>query len=70
VILNNSPAINLRVKFPNIQLSPGMYSIAIKIIDKDIDEVLLNYHNIKDFQVTGGFNVPAPVHFQADWSYV
>jgi len=69
-ILNDSPEINLRVKFPNILLSPGMYSIAIKIIDKNTDEVLLNYHNIKDFQVTGGFSVPAPVHFQADWSYV
>jgi lipopolysaccharide transport system ATP-binding protein len=70
VILNNSPEFNLRVKFPNIQLSPGMYSVAIKIMDKNTDELLLNYHNIKDFQVTGGFNVPAPVHFQADWSYV
>ncbi|MEM7827069.1 MAG: Wzt carbohydrate-binding domain-containing protein [Candidatus Aenigmatarchaeota archaeon] len=69
-ILNNSPEITLHVKFPNIQLSPGMYSVAIKIIDKNTDEVLLNYHNIKDFLVTGGFSVPASVHFQAEWSYV
>jgi lipopolysaccharide transport system ATP-binding protein len=70
MILNNSPEMNLRVKFPNIQLSPGVYSIAIKIIDENTNEVLLNHHNIKEFQVTGGFSVPAPFHLQAEWNYV
>jgi lipopolysaccharide transport system ATP-binding protein len=68
-ITNDSPEIRLKTKFPRLQLSPGMYSIAVVVRSPDTDEVLLRYHNAKDFQVTGGFAVLAPFHLQAEWSH-
>ena len=70
VISNHLSQIKLRIRFPQIQLSPGVYSISVGIYNERTDEALLQYHNIQDFQVTGGFHVLAPFHLQAEWSYI
>ncbi len=69
-VRNDSPEIRLRVKFLDIQLSPGTYSVTVTIKDERKKLVLLKHHNISEFQITGGFVVLAPFHLKAEWSHV
>jgi lipopolysaccharide transport system ATP-binding protein len=69
-ILNKGKPTTTRVKLPNLQLNPGIYTISIVLTDIRRGETLTNCHMIKEFQVLGSFIGFAPVQFQGEWKYV
>lgn len=68
-IKNTGSPVELKITIPKIQLSAGKYSITIKIIDQETNELLLTYHNISEFQVAGDVIVNAPFHLDTKWEY-
>ncbi|MDY6987443.1 MAG: ABC transporter ATP-binding protein [Thermodesulfobacteriota bacterium] len=69
-IINTVDVISLRIKIPQLQFNPGIYSISIVIVDERRGETLVHHHAIKDFRVVGPFVGFAPVQLQGEWEYV
>lgn len=65
---NQSKMIRVRIRVPEIPLSPGTYYLTVVIRDSDEGVVLVKYHAIRCFQVTGSFSSTAPVHWLGEWS--
>lgn len=66
-IKNSSPENKIRVKFPELQLSPGIYYVTVGIKDEVRNKALIKYHAIERFRVMGGFTSLAPFHLKAHW---
>lgn len=66
-IKNSSPENKIRVKFPELQLSPGIYYVTVGIKDEVRNKALIKYHAIERFRVMGSFTSLAPFHLKAHW---
>ncbi len=58
----------VRVLFPRLSLSPGLYSIAVTLREAGSQRVLVRHQAVRSFRVMGDFHVPSCFHLRAEWS--
>jgi lipopolysaccharide transport system ATP-binding protein len=59
--------LSLNVKFPQVEFSPGRYSISVEFIDPDTDKILIRYQAIKYFKMKGKLDARSPLYKEVDW---
>lgn len=69
-IKNINNIIKVRVKIPKLQLNPGIYYLAVVILDENCGEILANYFAIKTIQVIGSCIGYTPIQINTEWKYV
>ncbi|MGH7197862.1 MAG: ABC transporter ATP-binding protein [Candidatus Omnitrophota bacterium] len=68
-IRNTLKTMRVRVRFPELQLSPRLYFMTAVLKD-ETGMVLARHHAINRFLVTGKFTTFSAFHLQADWDHV
>lgn len=69
-LVNKDERITVQIKFPEVRISPGRYSVAIGLQDEDRNEYLAVQYAAKEFQVLGSIVGRWPVQLDGKWSYV
>ncbi len=69
-IRNLDRTIRLRLRIPQLEFTPGLYKVSITVRDEEENEILVKYHAVEHFQVTGNFTILAPIHLAAEWSHI
>ena len=69
-LLNDKETLTVRAHIDQLNFNPGVYTISLVLTDEKRGETLINYHAIKDFQVTGSFIGFTPIQFRGDWSRI
>ncbi len=67
-IRNTMQTMRVRVRFPELQLSPRVYFTTVALRD-EAGTVLARHHAISRFIVTGKFSTISAFHLQADWAH-
>ena len=69
-LLNDQETLTVRAHVDQLNFNPGVYTLSLILTDEKRGETLINYHAVKDFQVTGSFIGFTPIQFRGDWSRV
>jgi len=67
-ILNAGQPLRMTVKFPRVNLNPGVYTLTVSVSDELSQEVLAQHHAVKQLRVTGDFVGWAPVQWMGEWN--
>lgn len=69
-IENNGKHIRTRLKLPRLQFNPGIYLMAVTIIDESRGELLTRKDAAKTIQVVGSFIGNTPVQLIGEWQHI
>jgi len=70
VLQNNGREIEVRVTFPRLNLSRGVYSLSVGVLNRHGGRVLGRFQAVRSFQVTGDHPGWMPVHFEARFEQI
>jgi len=68
LIENSGGKVKVRTHIPALLLCPGTYYLTVTIRENDTKRVLVRYHAIRNFNVSGSFESTAAVQLPAEWS--
>lgn len=67
-LVNDNDTLSIKVRIDQMNFNPGTYTLSLVLTDEQRGETLINYHAIRDFQVTGPFIGFSPIQIRGEWS--